>query len=216
MKKVLSQFNKTISVDDLIKTVQAELKAINLSSASCDIQFKNYPSTASEDEGISNDILNSGLNTIVFDTDNNKVIIYITADASLYITKIEHEELANRITNATELIVENQNDITEIEKSIETIKEVNEANKNKYEALSTVDTEINEKIGDIQGKLQTINQKYELANTGINELGNKTTEIQNNLNDYALKTKVLEIENTIKELQAEIEKLKTQPTDTQE
>lgn len=208
MKKVLSQFNKTISVDELIKTVQAELKAINLSSASCDIQFKNYPTDASEDEGITNDILNSGLNTIVFDTDNNKVVIYITADASLYITRQEHEELQNRITNIGELVVSNQNDISEIEKQLKTFKDVNEALNNKYEALTTVDTGLEEKIGEMQGKLQTATQKFELSNTAINELKNKDTEFEGKLNDYALKSKVSELEQTINELKTEIEKLK--------
>lgn len=209
MKKVLSQFNKTISVDELIKTVQAELKAINLSSASCDIQFKNYPTNASEDEGITNDILNSGLNTIVFDTDNNKVVIYITADASLYITRQEHEELQNRITNIGELVVSNQNDISEIEKQLKTFKDVNEALNNKYEALTTVDTGLEEKIGEMQGKLQTATQKFELSNTAINELKNKDTEFEGKFNDYALKSKVSELEQTINELKTEIEKLKT-------
>lgn len=208
MKKVLSQFNKTISVDELIKTVQAELKAINLSSASCDIQFKNYPTNASEDEGITNDILNSGLNTIVFDTDNNKVVIYITADASLYITRQEHEELQNRITNVGELVVSNQNDISEIEKQLKTFKDVNEALNNKYEALTTVDTGLEEKIGEMQGKLQTATQKFELSNTAINELKNKDTEFEGKFNDYALKSKVSELEQTINELKTEIEKLK--------
>lgn len=209
MKKVLSQFNKTISVDELIKTVQAELKAVNLNSSSCDIQFKNYPTTAAEDEGITNDILNSGLNTIVFDTDNNKVVIYISADAGLFITKTEHEELSNRITNMGKLIVGNQNDISEIEKKLETFKNVNGALNNKYEALSTTNTEIKVSIEEQNNKIQVVTQKFELLNTSINELKQKDTTLEAKFNDYALNSKVLELEQIIKNLQAEVEKLKT-------
>lgn len=166
MKKVLSQFNKTLSVDELVKTVNAELKAVNLSSAACDIQFKNYPTNAAEDEGITNDILNSGLNTIVFDTDNNKVVIYITADAGLFITKEEHEELNNKVENGLTLLTDTINDVNEIE----------------------------ERVGNIEGKNQTLEQKFALTNTGINECKNKNTEIEGKLTELESKINQLEAE----------------------
>lgn len=200
MKKVLSQFNKTLSVDELVKTVNAELKAVNLSSAACDIQFKNYPTNAAEDEGITNDILNSGLNTIVFDTDNNKVVIYITADAGLFITKEEHEELNNKVENGLTLLTDTINDVNEIETKIGTLVEVNEANKLKYENLNTQLTGIEERVGNIEGKNQTLEQRFALTNTGINECKNKNTEIEG---------KLTELESKINQLEAEIEKLKT-------
>lgn len=209
MKKVLSQFNKTITVDELIKTIQAELKASNISSSAADITFKNYPTDANEEEGITSDILNSNLNTIVFDTETSKVTIYITAEAGVFAKKEDLEEVKTISDNLQITVTSNANDITELQ--------------NKYEAINTKQTaseekqnEIEEKIGNIEGKIQPLNQKYELANAGINELKNKNTEIEGKLNDYALKTKQVELENKITqltekqtELEAEIEKLKT-------
>ena len=216
MKKVLSQFNNKITFDELNKIIQSELKASNISSNAADILFKNYPTEASNDEGITDYILNSNLNTIVFDTELNRVTIYITTEAGIYTTKEYTEELKADIDLLKEEINDNKTTFTQINETIDTIKEENENNKLKFEAIGTKNTELQELVGTLQGKVQTIEQKYNLANTGINELKNKTTEIENNLNDYALKTKVSEIENTIKELQAEIEKLKTKPEDTEE
>lgn len=216
MKKVLSQFNNKITFDELNKIIQSELKASNISSNAADILFKNYPTEASNDEGITDYILNSNLNTIVFDTELNRVTIYITTEAGIYTTKEYTEELKADIDLLKEEINDNKTTFTQINETIDTIKEENENNKLKFEAIGTKNTELEGLVGTLQGKVQTIEQKYNLVNTGINELKNKTTEIENNLNDYALKTKVSEIENTIKELQAEIEKLKTKPEDTQE
>ena len=212
MKKVLSQFENKITVDELIKVVQSELKASNISSSAADILFKNYPTEASEDEGITSDILNSNLNTIVFDTELNRVTIYITTEAGIYTTKEKTDELEAKIDLLRNDLNDNNQTIVGINKTIDTIKDINESNKLKFEAQATKNTELEESIASLQGKVQTVEQKYALANTGINELKNKDTELEGKFNDYALKSKVSELEQTITELKAEIEKLKN-PTE---
>ena len=208
MKKVLSQFENKITVDELIKTVQSELKASNISSSAADILFKNYPTEASEDEGITSDILNSNLNTIVFDTELNRVTIYITTEAGIYTTKEKTDELEAKVDLLRNDLNDNNQTIVGINKTIDIIKDINESNKLKFEAQGTKNTELEESIANLQGKVQTVEQKYALANTGINELKNKDTELQNKFNDYALKSKVSELEQTIMELKIEVEKLK--------
>ena len=212
MKKVLSQFENKITVDELIKVVQSELKASNISSSAADILFKNYPTEANEDEGITSDILNSNLNTIVFDTELNRVTIYITTEAGIYTTKEKTDELEAKIDLLRNDLNDNNQTIVGINKTIDAIKDINESNKLKFEAQATKNTELEESIASLQGKVQTVEQKYALANTGINELKNKDTELEGKFNDYALKSKVSELEQTITELKAEIEKLKN-PTE---
>lgn len=213
MKKVLSQFENKITVDELIKIVQSELKASNISSSAADILFKNYPTEGSEDEGITSDILNSNLNTIVFDTELNRVTIYITTEAGIYTTKEKTDELEAKVDLLRNDLNDNNQAIVGINKTIDTIKEINESNKLKFEAQATKNTELEESIANLQGKVQTVEQKYALANTGINELKNKDTELEGKFNDYALKSKISELEQTINELKAEIEKLKNPTQD---
>ena len=210
MKKVLSQFENKITVDELIKTVQSELKASNISSSAADILFKNYPTEASDDEGITSDILNSNLNTIVFDTELNRVTIYITTEAGIYTTKEKTDELEAKVDLLRGDLNDNNQIIVGINKTIDTIKDINESNKLKFEAQSTKNTELDESIASLQGKVQTNEQKYALANTAINELKNKNTEFEGKFNDYALKSKVSELEQSIAELKTANEQLKAE------
>lgn len=125
MKIILKQFKETLTIKELQDVLNAQLKAVNLNSAGVNIFFKNYPHDLTTE--MPADVEYTNLNTLLFDTDTNKAIVYIQADASDFVKKTDMDELREIIDNLNtelaehkaefeavkRLVTEAQNDITE-------------------------------------------------------------------------------------------------------
>lgn len=83
MIKIIKQFESDLLTDEFITIIQNELKAFNLNPKGVTIYFRNYPTDATCNiYNIPEEIMNSGLNTLVFDTDSNALIVYVASKAA--------------------------------------------------------------------------------------------------------------------------------------
>lgn len=75
---ILKQFEEELTVYELINIIESQLKASNLNSKGVSIYFKTYPQDYTQKlYDIPPEVLESGLNTIVFDTIKNIVTVYV-------------------------------------------------------------------------------------------------------------------------------------------
>ena len=124
MKTILCQFESEITVSDFIKTLQAQIQALNIKSSATKIIFKNYPNEPTEDEGITEDMINSNLHTIIFDADNLELIVYINANKELEQKIATLETRATQHELSLQTMAKGLTDLQEVLQSLQTTFDV--------------------------------------------------------------------------------------------
>lgn len=107
MIKILKSFEDSLTAQEFNDIITKELKAVNLNPAGVYISFRTYPvNEIDKTYDIPSEIIDSGLNTIVFDTNTNIVTVYTAVkDVKDYVTYNINEQGEKSIeTNSLDLL----------------------------------------------------------------------------------------------------------------
>lgn len=117
MIKILKSFEDSLTAQEFNDIITKELKAVNLNPAGVYISFRTYPvNEVDKTYDIPTEIIDSGLNTIVFDTNNNIVIVYTAVkDVKDYVSYNINEEGNKSIeTNSLDLLSKKEDELNNI------------------------------------------------------------------------------------------------------
>lgn len=117
MIKILKSFEDSLTAQEFNDIITKELKAVNLNPAGVYISFRTYPvNEVDKTYDIPTEIIDSGLNTIVFDTNNNIVIVYTAVkDVKDYVSYNINEEGDKSIeTNSLDLLSKKEDELGNI------------------------------------------------------------------------------------------------------
>lgn len=117
MIKILKSFEDSLTAQEFNDIITKELKAVNLNPAGVYISFRTYPvNEVDKTYDIPTEIIDSGLNTIVFDTNNNIVIVYTAAkDVKDYVSYNINEQGDKSIeTNSLDLLSKKEDELNNI------------------------------------------------------------------------------------------------------
>lgn len=117
MIKILKSFEDSLTAQEFNDIITKELKAVNLNPAGVYISFRTYPvNEVDKTYDIPTEIIDSGLNTIVFDTNNNIVIVYTAVkDVKDYVSYNINEQGDKSIeTNSLDLLSKKEDDLGNI------------------------------------------------------------------------------------------------------
>nr|DAK60253.1 MAG TPA: hypothetical protein [Caudoviricetes sp.] len=117
MIKILKSFEDSLTAQEFNDIITKELKAVNLNPAGVYISFRTYPvNEVDKTYDIPTEIIDSGLNTIVFDTNNNIVIVYTAVkDVKDYVSYNINEEGDKSIeTNSLDLLSKKEDELNNI------------------------------------------------------------------------------------------------------
>ena len=102
MKIIIKQFKDTLATGELLDVINKQLKACNLNAAGVNIYFKNYPEDLNSE--LPNEVEYTNLNTIVFDTEKNTITVYILANSSDFVKKVEADALTEKLEALTKRV----------------------------------------------------------------------------------------------------------------
>ncbi len=117
MIKILKSFEDSLTAQEFNDIITKELKAVNLNPAGVYISFRTYPvNEVDKTYDIPTEIIDSGLNTIVFDTNNNIVIVYTAVkDVKDYVSYNINEQGDKSIeTNSLDLLSKKEDELNNI------------------------------------------------------------------------------------------------------
>lgn len=117
MIKILKSFEDSLTAQEFNDIIAKELKAVNLNPAGVYISFRTYPvNEVDKTYDIPTEIIDSGLNTIVFDTNNNIVIVYTAVkDVKDYVSYNINENGDKSIeTNSLDLLSKKEDELNNI------------------------------------------------------------------------------------------------------
>lgn len=117
MIKILKSFEDSLTAQEFNDIITKELKAVNLNPAGVYISFRTYPvNEIDKTYDIPSEIIDSGLNTIVFDTNTNIVTVYTAVkDVKDYVTYNINEQGDKSIeTNSLDLLSKSQEELDNI------------------------------------------------------------------------------------------------------
>lgn len=104
MVKIIKSFDTEILAGELITLIQNELKAMNLNVNGVSILFKPYPKTAAENVyNVPKEVIDSGLNTLVFDTSTNQVIVYVVSNNTDEFLTVKVDESGAKYADFTDI-----------------------------------------------------------------------------------------------------------------
>lgn len=117
MIKILKSFEDSLTAQEFNDIITKELKAVNLNPAGVYISFRTYPvNEIDKTYDIPSEIIDSGLNTIVFDTNTNIVTVYTAVkDVKDYVTYNINEQGEKSIeTNSLDLLSKSEEELDNI------------------------------------------------------------------------------------------------------
>lgn len=146
---IIKQFEDLMTFKEMSDIITSTLKAHNLKPEGVDIVFKSYPASPVEKaEDIPEEVVTSGLNTIVFDTNLNRVIVYIS------LKNDELETVKKEVDTIKTNIVQIKIDNSEITENIKTVSE----------GVNTLSTKVQENktnLASVENNLQTLTAKVQ-------------------------------------------------------